>query len=64
MVAVLIACVPLLQGALFDAGGALRRPKLGQVTISTMVVAASMVPIPSFRTARGNEESSTTGTGM
>lgn len=49
----LTACVPPLQQALFDAGGALRflgaaLESLGQASspISTMVVAASMVPIP------------------
>jgi hypothetical protein len=49
----LTACVPPLQDAVFDAGGALRflgaaLESLGQASspISTMVVAASMVPIP------------------
>jgi predicted permease len=49
----LTACVPPLQGALFDPGGALRflgaaLEALGQASspISTIVVAASMVPLP------------------
>jgi predicted permease len=49
----LTACVPPLQRALFDPGGALRflgaaLESLGQASspISTMVVAASMVPVP------------------
>jgi hypothetical protein len=53
MAGLLTACVPPLQAALFDAGGALRflgsaLESLGQASspISTMVVAASMVPMP------------------